>query len=110
MWSNFVGISVSHEITGDSVLNNSLYQGYQLNALLENSFQNIWSISLKNPLGMKFDCSVLEETFTNNETIVCNSQTRENETYWETLGEYIWNVAPQPYWCIGFDMEGMNLA
>lgn len=35
--------------------------------------------------------------------------TMNNKTYWDILGFYAYNTLPQPYWCMGYDIQGVNL-
>jgi hypothetical protein len=107
MWENFIGVSIDYDNVQD-LLNNTLFQTYQLNSFLRGDWSNIWMVSLKTPLGHKYNCSALAANVTNS-SIECKFETQGNTTYWKILGDYIWNTAPQPNWCIGYDMQGVNL-
>lgn len=107
MWENFIGVSIDYDNAQD-LLNNTLFQNYQLNSLLRGDFSNVWMVSLKTPLGHKYNCTALALNVTNS-SVDCKFETQGNATYWKILGDYVWNTAPQPNWCIGYDMQGVNL-
>jgi hypothetical protein len=107
MWENYIGVSIDYDNVQD-LLNNTLFQTYQLNSLLRGDWSNVWMVSLKTPLGHKYNCSALEANVTNS-SVECKFETQGNTTYWNILGDYVFNTAPQPNWCIGYDMQGVNL-
>ncbi len=45
-------------------MNNTLYQGYMLNSNIKGSWSNNFGVSLKTPLGHKYNCSALAANVT----------------------------------------------
>jgi hypothetical protein len=80
MWTNFVGISFQYDNVKD-YLNSTLFQGYLLNSNVRGSWFNNWAVSLKTPLGHKYNCSALATNITN-PNVVCTLETQGNTTYW----------------------------
>jgi hypothetical protein len=76
MWAYIIGISIELDNIRDH-LNNSLFQAYQLNALLNADYLNAWTIDIKAPKGHKFMCDKLKKnnTLTN---IDCTFDSFEN--------------------------------
>jgi hypothetical protein len=107
MWENIIGVSLDYDNV-QNLLNNTLFQAYQLNALVRGDWNNVWQVSLKTPLGHKYNCTSLTANVPN-ASVECKFETQGNTTYWKILGDYVYNTAPQPYWCIGYDMQGVNL-
>jgi hypothetical protein len=105
LWANGVGVSMTYSNVAP-YLNNSLFQGYQFNSYFKSSSSNIWTASIKVPLGHKFNCTGLSISHTN---VICTFDTTTNTTYWDQLGKYVSNCLPAPYWLIGFDIQGTNL-
>ena len=64
MWENFIGLSIEYDNV-QSVWNTSLFQAYQLNSYLRGDWSNIWTVSLKTPLGHKYNCSALAANVSN---------------------------------------------
>ena len=64
MWENFIGLSIEYDNV-QSVWNTSLFQAYQLNSYLRGDWNNIWTVSLKTPLGHKYNCSALAANVSN---------------------------------------------
>jgi len=67
LWENFIGLSVDFANVQD-LMNNSLYQGYQINSNIKGSWTNNFALSLKTPLGHKYNCSALDVNVTNPNT------------------------------------------
>ena len=106
MWTNFVGASFQYDNIKD-YLNSTLFQGYILNSNVRGSWYNNWVVSLKTPLGHKYNCSALSANITS-PNVVCTFETQGNATYWSILGEFVWNTQNQPNWCITYDIQGSN--
>lgn len=68
MWTNFVGISFQYDNIKD-FMNSTIFQGYILNSNVKGSWYNNWSVSLKTPLGHKYNCSALSANVTNTNVI-----------------------------------------
>lgn len=58
LWTNFVGVSVYYENI-ENLMNTTLYQGYLINSNLKGQWANNFAVSIKTPLGHKYNCSGL---------------------------------------------------
>lgn len=105
LWPNGVGVSMIYTNVAP-YLNNSLFQGYQFNSYFKVSKDNLWAASIKIPLGHKFNCTGLS---INNTNVICNFDSVNNSTYWDQLGNYVFNCLPSPYWMMGYDIQGTDL-
>jgi hypothetical protein len=70
LWKNFIGISIEYDNI-KSIWNTSLFQAYQLNAYLRGDWNNVWTVSLKTPLGHKWNCSLLAANISD-ANVTCN--------------------------------------
>ena len=107
LWDNFIGVSLYYDNI-QNLMNSTLYQSYHLNSNIKGDWRNNFAISLKTPLGHKYNCTALSANITN-PNVTCNFQTQGNQTYWKILGDFVWNTVNQPNWCMGYDMQGVNL-
>lgn len=107
LWDNFIGVSLYYDNI-QNLMNSTLYQSYHLNSNIKGDWRNNFGVSLKTPLGHKYNCTALSANITN-PNVTCNFQTQGNQTYWKILGDFVWNTVNQPNWCIGYDMQGVNL-
>lgn len=80
LWDNIIGLSLDY-LNIENLMNTTLYQGFHLNSNVMGDWRNNFAISVKVPLGHKFNCSVLVTNPTN-PNISCSFQTQGNLTYW----------------------------
>lgn len=59
MWGNIVGVSVNYDNI-QNLLNSSLYQGYYNNTNVKQDWSNNWAVSIKVPLGHKYNCTEIQ--------------------------------------------------
>jgi hypothetical protein len=67
LWGNIIGVSVDYNNI-QSLLNNTLYQAYYLNMNVKQDWRNNWAVSIKVPLGHKYNCSAIQLNATENVT------------------------------------------
>lgn len=66
-YNNFVGVSVYFENI-QNLMNKTLFQDYFLNMNLMGNWNNNWAVSLKVPLGHKYNCTAIQANTTTNVT------------------------------------------
>ncbi len=66
-------------------MNNTLLQNYHLNSHMKGNWINNFAVSLKTPLGHKYNCSALAANITS-PNVTCLFETQGNTTYWSVLG------------------------
>lgn len=69
LWDNFIGVSIYYD-NMKNLMNSTLYQSYHLNSNIKGDWGNNWAVSLKTPLGHKYNCSALAANITN-ANVVC---------------------------------------
>lgn len=58
MWDNFIGLSLEFNNI-QNIMNSTLYQAYHLNSNIKGDWMNNFAVSLKTPLGHKYNCSAI---------------------------------------------------
>jgi hypothetical protein len=87
LWDNFIGLSIDYSNT-QVIMNSSLFQGYIMNSNIKGNWANNFAVSIKSPLGIKYNCSGLQHAQPSVH-VVCNQDTVNNNTYWTTLGNFV---------------------
>lgn len=64
LWDNVLGLSIDYD-NAQNYFNNTLYQAYHLNSNLKGNWANNFAVSIKTPLGHKYNCSVLAMNISN---------------------------------------------
>ena len=101
LWNNICGITIKlNEYISD--LNSKLFQDYFLNSNLNGRWSNNWAISLQLPKDYHYDCSLQNLTEYNRD---CGFEMSSNTTFFDDLGEFVWQTSNQPYWTMGFNND-----
>lgn len=104
--SNSIGLSMDLlEIVPQ--VGNQLMQEYHLNSKIHGSWGNTFHVSMHNPIGCKYNCSLAEQIA--NTTLNCTFDT-SNATFLQLLGDFSWNTTNWNGMAVGWDNEGANYA
>lgn len=104
--NNAIGLSI--EIL-DVIYNidNQLLQEYLLNSQAYGSWASNFGLTLHNPIGVKYNCSIADVTA--NTTLNCTFD-MDNSSFMQSFGDFSWNTSNFYSLAVGWDNEGANFA